>query len=317
MIYKFEADKKGARLEILGEIGGAYGFTLNHLMKATESLTDGVLTITINSKGGDVIEAFGIHDYLKSLKIRSEVEIYGEASSAATIIAAGADIRGISGSSKYLVHFCSTMVAGTKKETGAAYENQVKIDNQMLAIYVKQTGKTEAELTALMEKDNYLSAQEALEWGFVDKILTNDKNEKAMTKTKFAAQAEETDEPKIEELLELIEELKEELAAANAKLKAYEEEEEEKEKEEIEALKTEAKKVGLITAENEQIWAKADKTVIAEAIKSYQTYKLPPVPKIEPTVTTTAEGMANLLTEFKAGKITAKVYAEKLQQFKN
>lgn len=315
MIYKFEAETKGARLEIFGIIGEG-GFTFNNFVKATEGLTDGVLTLVINSRGGDANEAFAIHDYIKDLKVRCEVEIYGEASSAATIIAAAADYRRIAPSAKYLVHFCSTIVAGTKKDTQMALENQIKIDNQMLAVYVKQTGKTEAELTALMERDIFLTAEEARDWGFVNEII-NTKIE-TMSKIKIAAQAE--DVPNVEELEKRIEELENELTATKAKLKAYEDKEEEKEKEEVDALVAEAEKVGLVTAENKERWfamAKTDKTLAAETIAAVQSIKMPSVPKITRTVTTTAEASANLLTEFKAGKITAKIYAEKLNELKN
>jgi ATP-dependent protease ClpP protease subunit len=318
MIFKLEAKKGAATLEIMGYIGEG-GFTLTDLMQATKNITDGELRILLNSPGGNPIEAFGMYDYLKGLQIKTVCEIYGQASSAATIIAAACDRRLIAPNAMYLVHECSNDIKGKKDEVKANYEMMVDIDNKMLAVYMKQTGKGSDVLEALLKQDRPLKAAEAVEWGFVDDIINTNKNVQTMSKTKIAAQAEETEEPKIEELQEKIKELEEELATAQAKLKAYEEKEEEKEKEEVEALKTEAKKVGLITAENESIWAKADKTVIAEAIKSYQTYKLPAVPKADTVVTHTAKATKESLFEaYKKGEIKSLAeYENKLKQLSN
>jgi ATP-dependent protease ClpP protease subunit len=318
MIYKFEAKSNGARLEIIGAIGEG-GFTLTNFMKATESLTDGILTIVINSQGGDPIEAFAIHDYLKGLKVRSVGEVYGQASSAATIILAACDKKRIAENAKYLVHESSTIMQGKKSELKERAETLAQIDDQMLALYVKQTGKVAADLEALMIKDTYLSAQEALEWGFVDEIIDVQTKLNTMSKVKIAAQAEGTEEPKIELLEKLIEELKEELAAANAKLKAYEEDEEKKEEEEVEALKVEARKIGFINPKNESVWAEASKTMLAEAIKSYQTFKLPSVPKVEAVITHTAAATKeSLFAAYKKGEIkTLAEYENKLKQLTN
>jgi ATP-dependent Clp endopeptidase proteolytic subunit ClpP len=217
-LYKVTNNVSSARLEIFGEIG-EYGFRLKDFTAAVGSMDVSTLEIDLNSPGGDPLEAFAIHDAIKALKARVTVNIIGVAASAATIIAAAADRVTITENSRYLVHESSSIMAGKKADMLDTADTLSKIDKQMLSVYVKRTGKPEAELDALMKKDTFLSAEEALSWGFVDEIIRSKTIKMtAMTeKTKPVALTEEEKEE--------MDALKAELSALKAKLAEYEKEE--------------------------------------------------------------------------------------------
>lgn len=260
MKYKIIASEEKATIQIFDHIGEK-GFSLADFKMAIQGIEAAHLEIEINSPGGDAFEAFGIHDVIKNMEARVTVYIIGVAASAATIIAAAADKVMITENSRYLVHEAISGVGGKKDELKNAAEILQKVDEQMLSIYIKRTGKTRAELEELMKKDTYLSAWEALEWGFVDEVI-NVKKDKSMKQKQLeiaamAADEEEkkdekpdTNEDTIKDLKAKLAKMEEELEEALKALAAYKEKEEEAKAKEAEE-KVEANiKAGKIKAES-------------------------------------------------------------------
>jgi ATP-dependent Clp protease protease subunit len=244
-IFEILATESEYRLQIFGAIGnvepGKPGFTLETFRSATADIQAGTLIIEMNSNGGDPIEAFAIHDAIKAMPVKVIVRIMGMAASAATIIAAAADEVEISENSRYLVHNVGTTVKGKKEQFAEAVKDMESLDNQMTMTYQKRTGKSRSELEALMKEDRTMTAQEALAWGFVDKIINN--------KPKLTAMSEKKEPTELEVLQAENAELKSKLEALMAKLKSYDEEKETAKKAEVEATIEAAITAGKITAE--------------------------------------------------------------------
>jgi len=233
-LYKVTNSVNSARLEIFGEIGER-GFALRDFMAAIGGMQISTLDIDLNSPGGDPLEAFAIHDAIKALSARVTVNIIGVAASAATIIAAAADRVTITENSRYLVHESSSTMKGKKGDMMDTADTLGKIDAQMLSVYVKRTGKPSGELEALMKKDTFLSAEEALMWGFVDEIISSNN-------LKIAAMSEQTTPVALTaEEKEEMNALKAELAKMKAKLAEYEKEEEAKKAKAAEEQEVEAR----------------------------------------------------------------------------
>jgi len=245
-IFEILATESEYRLQIFGAIGnvepGKPGFTLETFRSATADIQAGTLIIEMNSNGGNPLEAFAIHDAIKALPVKVVVRIMGMAASAATIIAAAADEVEISENSRYLVHNASTFEQGSKEKFADAFKELSAIDEQMVKIYQKRTGKSRDELETLMKEDRTMSADEALNWGFVSKIIKNNQS-------KIKAMAEKTKPTELEELQAENAELKSKLEALMAKLKSYDEEKETAKKAEVEATIEAAITAGKITAE--------------------------------------------------------------------
>ena len=248
MIYKIEATKGNTIIQVFGQIGQG-GFTFTEFKRLTEGLESGTLTIELNSKGGDPYEAFAIHDLMKSLSVRVVVKIMGTAASAATIIAAGADEVIIAENAQYLIHEASAgNIAGKKGEIQDAANELERIDKQMLSVYMKRTGKPAPELEKLMQADKFLTANEALEMGFVDKIEINHKLKQIQA---MAEEQKKEETTAMDDLKKENAELKAKLDALIAKLKTYEQQEDE----EKEALIESKIKAGVITAESRKDWS--------------------------------------------------------------
>ena len=237
-----------ALVQIFGDIGESMfsdGWTLEKFKGAIDGLEVPNLTVELKSNGGDLLEAFAIHDAIKNLSSRVTVKIVGASASAATVIASGADIIEISENSRYLVHNAMTFVQGNKEELKDAYDQLASMDNQILNIYVKRTGKSKEVLSELMQQEKWLTAEDALDWGFVDKIILNKIDNKM---------AEETIAPVLEDLQAENEALKAKVEELQTKLDELNVEAEIKEEEEITAVVENAIKQGKLKEEQKEAW---------------------------------------------------------------
>jgi enoyl-CoA hydratase/carnithine racemase len=67
------------------------------------------------------------------------------------------------------------MAGGTVDDMEKAAEQLEMFDAQLLNIYQKKTGKRKSQLSGLMKDDKWIKPTEALEWGFVDKVIKSQK----------------------------------------------------------------------------------------------------------------------------------------------
>ena len=131
--------------------------------------------VRINTLGGDVAHALSIHDLLKVNFKEITVEISGATASSGTIIAMAGTIRRQSDNSLILIHRASNWAGGNVNVMTAMAEDLRKWDNLIINIYVKATGKSLEEITALMDEDNgngkWLLPEEAKAAGLITDIF--------------------------------------------------------------------------------------------------------------------------------------------------
>ena len=136
--------------------------------------------VLINSLGGDTDTALSISSLFK-LHGNVSVHFVGMNASAATIAAMGAKHVSIDADALFLVHKCSVLVFewdymnADELSAHIAELEKMKDDNSTIdacvaGMYAKRCKKTKDELLALMKTGAWMTAQQALEWGFVDEI---------------------------------------------------------------------------------------------------------------------------------------------------
>ena len=227
-MIKFINTANGKTIQILTSIGKGFfedGFTLQNIKQAIGDF-DGAITLEINSPGGDAIEGLAIHDYLSSLSNTITAVVIGQCSSAATLIACAATKITATPHARWLAHRVTSFSEGNSENLQSMVATLQSMDNQIAAIYAVKTGKSEDEMHALMKKDTYLTAQDALELGFIDEIV-NIQKQKAM-KNKLFANLTEEEQEEMDALKAENAKLKEELESLKAKISGMEEEEVEK-----------------------------------------------------------------------------------------
>ncbi len=133
----------------------------------------GDLVLEINSPGGDVFDGFTIFDKLKDRDGKIKVEVLGIAASMASVIAMVGDEINIREKAKIMIHNPFTGAFGDAKKFKQAAKNLEEITQDIVNIYSERTGIKPEEITDMMDSETWLSATEAVEKGFANKVLAS------------------------------------------------------------------------------------------------------------------------------------------------
>ena len=135
------------------------------------------ISLYINSPGGEVTAGMAIYDTMQFIKPDVQTIVMGQACSMGSLLAQAGSKgkRMILPNSRHMIHQPSGGSRGQATDMLIQVEEILKMKQVLTEIYVKHNsaGKTFEEFTADMERDNFMSAQEALDYGLADKILHN------------------------------------------------------------------------------------------------------------------------------------------------
>ena len=135
-----------------------------------EADDDEEIDVYINSGGGDMFQGLAMMQALQRHPAKTVAHVDGLAASAATLVALGADEVHMPDGSWMMIHNPWSIALGDYEEMAKTAEDLEKFAADMARIYSKKTGKDEEELKEAMSRETWLSATEALEWGFADQI---------------------------------------------------------------------------------------------------------------------------------------------------
>lgn len=140
--------------------------------KIIDNLTDDNedVEITINSYGGLVDSGNEIYTALKNYpgKVTANIVMAG---SAASIIAMSADVVKMSPVGQIMIHNVAMGAGGDYHDMDKASEILQKANQSLANAYVLKTGKSKEEILDLMDKETWLTADEAIEKGFADEMM--------------------------------------------------------------------------------------------------------------------------------------------------
>jgi ATP-dependent Clp protease, protease subunit len=137
----------------------------------------------INSPGGSVSAGLAIYDIMQFVKCDVSTYCIGMAASMGSLLlAAGAPgKRFILPHSRVMIHQPHIMgggISGQVSDIEIHAREMINTKKKLTEIYVKHTGKDFEVLTAAMDRDNYMSAAVAQEYGIVDKVVEKRKAKK-------------------------------------------------------------------------------------------------------------------------------------------
>jgi len=131
----------------------------------------------INSPGGVVTAGMAIYDTMQFIKPDVSTIVMGQACSMGSLLAtAGAPgKRKMLPNARHMIHQPSGGAGGQATDMEIQVKEILKMKQNLTQLYVKHNskGKTYEEFLAAMERDNFMSAQEALEYGLIDEIITS------------------------------------------------------------------------------------------------------------------------------------------------
>lgn len=136
--------------------------------------SDEDIEVIINSGGGDVFSGSEIYTTLKEHQGNVNVKVVGVAASAASVIAmAGSKIE-MSPTAQMMIHNASSIAVGDNREMQTAYNMLTSANKAVANAYIAKTGKSEQEITDLMNEETWFSADTAVEQGFADSKMFNE-----------------------------------------------------------------------------------------------------------------------------------------------
>ena len=129
----------------------------------------------INSPGGMVTAGMAIYDTMQYIKCDVSTICIGMAASmGAFLLAGGAKGKRFAlPNAEIMIHQPSGGAKGQATAIQIAAENILKTKKKLNEILAANTGKSYEQIAADTERDNYMSAQEAVEYGLIDSIITN------------------------------------------------------------------------------------------------------------------------------------------------
>ncbi len=133
------------------------------------------ICIYINSPGGSVTAGMAIYDTMQYIKCDVSTICIGMAASMGAFLLAGGTKgkRMALPNAEIMIHQPSGGARGQATDIKIVAENILKIKKKLNQILSDNTGKPIEQVELDTERDNYMSAEEALEYGIVDRIITN------------------------------------------------------------------------------------------------------------------------------------------------
>jgi len=140
--------------------------------------TEKDINLYINSPGGSVTAGLAIYDTLQHLKSSVQTICLGQAASmAALILTAGTPgKRMVLPSSRVLIHQPWGGAQGQARDIGIQSREIIRLKKMTIQYFADHTGKTIEQVATDMERDLYMSAEDAVAYGVADSILRREKN---------------------------------------------------------------------------------------------------------------------------------------------
>lgn len=135
----------------------------------------GPVTVWINSPGGDCIAASRIYSFLMDYKDSVTIKIDGIAASAASVIAMAGTTVLMAPTALMMIHNPATVAAGNSDEMQKAIEMLAEVKESIMNAYEIKTNMSRAKISHLMDEETWMNAKKAVELGFADGILTDEK----------------------------------------------------------------------------------------------------------------------------------------------
>ena len=131
------------------------------------------ISLYINSPGGSVTAGMAIYDTMQYIKCDIETICIGMAASmGAFLLSGGAKGKRLAlPNAEIMIHQPSGGARGQETEIRIVAENILKTRNKLNQILAANTGKSVEEISRDTERDNYMSAQEAVAYGLIDSVV--------------------------------------------------------------------------------------------------------------------------------------------------
>jgi ATP-dependent Clp protease protease subunit len=131
------------------------------------------ISMYINSPGGVVTAGLSIYDTMQYIRPKISTLVIGQAASMGSLLLTAGEkgMRFSLPNSRIMVHQPSGGYQGQATDIWIHAQETLKLKRRLNEIYVKHTGNDYDTVEAALERDNFMSAEDAKAWGLIDQIL--------------------------------------------------------------------------------------------------------------------------------------------------
>lgn len=131
------------------------------------------ISMYINSPGGVVTSGLSIYDTMQYIRPKVSTLVVGQAASMGSLLLTAGEpgMRFSLPNSRIMVHQPSGGYQGQATDIMIHAEETLKLKQRLNEIYVSHTGQTLKKVEAALERDNFMSPEDAKEWGLIDEIV--------------------------------------------------------------------------------------------------------------------------------------------------
>ena len=146
---------------------------IKQLMILDEADDKSPISLIISTNGGSIDSGLSICDCMNSIRADVNVISFGLTASMGAVIFSCGNFRSMFPSSKLLIHDpLITETGGSAMQIKAISDSLLDYRNIIGDLLAKNCGRTTEEILDMTSKDTYLTAQEAIDFGLADKIIT-------------------------------------------------------------------------------------------------------------------------------------------------
>lgn len=164
-------------IDILQSIGQDFGYPAKYFRYQLQDAADKPVRVSVSSPGGDALEALEMVDEMGNREGDIETLGFGVVASAATLLLVQGSPAKMTPNSFFMIHNSTVDARGRKEDLMNTAGLMTDVDEKMLNIYVKRlekagkiSGNIRLRVERMMDAETWLTADEALEMGFIDEI---------------------------------------------------------------------------------------------------------------------------------------------------
>ena len=156
---------------LTGEINDALANIIISELLYLDNINHEDIYLYINSPGGSITSGMGIYDTMNFIESKVITIGLGMCASMAAFLLSSGDIRYALPNTEVMIHQPLGGAQGQATDIKIAAERIIKLKQKLNEILAKNTKQTIKKITEDTERDNYLSATDALNYGLIDKII--------------------------------------------------------------------------------------------------------------------------------------------------
>lgn len=147
-----------------------WGVLAEDVVKEIDGITASTIRLRLNTPGGSVTDGIAIYNAAKRHNAKVIVHIDGLAASMGSVIAMAGDEIVMGEGSFMMIHDPWSIMIGTAEDFRAEADLLDKVGGSIAQIYKGKSGKEIDEINQLMSDETWMTAEEAVEMGFADRI---------------------------------------------------------------------------------------------------------------------------------------------------